>query len=58
MEKVHIAIVGSGIAGLAALWELRKLNGVELGVHPFEKNGYFGKVADALRHFSVQLLRS
>lgn len=50
MRKLKIAVIGSGISGLSASWELSKYHDVNL----FEKNDYFGGHANTLK---VKLLK-
>lgn len=45
MRKLKIAVIGSGISGLSASWELSKYHDVNL----FEKNDYFGGHANTLK---------
>jgi len=50
VRKLKIAVIGSGISGLSASWELSKYHDVNL----FEKNDYFGGHANTLK---VKLLK-
>ena len=45
MRKLKIAVIGSGISGLSASWELSKYH----DIHLFEKNNYFGGHANTLK---------
>ena len=45
MRKLKIAVIGSGISGLSASWELSKYHDVNL----FEKNDYYGGHANTLK---------
>ena len=45
MRKLKIAVIGSGISGLSASWELSKYH----DIHLFEKNNYYGGHANTLK---------
>ena len=45
MRKLKIAVIGSGISGLSASWELSKHH----DIHLFEKDNYFGGHANTLK---------
>ena len=45
MRKLKIAVIGSGISGLSASWELSKYH----NIHLFEKNNYYGGHANTLK---------
>ena len=45
MRKLKIAVIGSGISGLSASWELAKHHDIDL----FEKNNYYGGHANTLK---------
>ena len=45
MRKLKIAVIGSGISGLSASWELSKHH----DIHLYEKNNYYGGHANTLK---------
>lgn len=50
MRKLKIAVIGSGISGLSASWELSKHH----DIHLFEKNNYYGGHANTLKVESLK----
>ena len=51
MRKLKIAVIGSGISGLSASWELSKHH----DIHLFEKNSYYGGHANTLKVVPVKM---
>ena len=51
MRKLKIAVIGSGISGLSASWELSKYH----DIHLFEKNNYYGGHANTLKVVNLNI---